>query len=422
MADVLTPVHVAAYGRTGTTVLMSALATDDRVALDRVYPFENRYLTYLAKFALLTARASVFAMFNALHLENFEDDRFGPPPWSTGIGGAAASLMPEPDDWLSGMWQVFSASVQQRVPHFAAYAEKVPHWVAPVIRQTIASRTIHLVRDPRDVFLSARAFARARGAIGFGMDTTSDMEQARHTAHRLLSFHENARADRHRSDALYLRYEDLVTQPSEAVDRLNAALGLQISTRGVLQIVREDHTTSATVAASIGRWRREPLPDIVRTCLESQLRELMLDNGYELHAGIPQPNIVRLDEHVPSSSDGRLATEDDGLRVTLTGGNFHMEVPLESIDADAVNELWACVRGGSGDHCAVYWRGRNEPFVEERGLRAPYRPGPHWSVVRLRVHDHPLWSGNVSHLRIHLFNGSAPSGRSGQLRWIRFVE
>jgi len=52
----LTPVLVSGYGRSGTTALMALLATDPRVAFDRRYPFENRYLTYLVKFCLLTGR------------------------------------------------------------------------------------------------------------------------------------------------------------------------------------------------------------------------------------------------------------------------------------------------------------------------------------------------------------------------------
>ena len=56
MAASLTPILVAGSGRSGTTMLMALLGTDPRVAFDRVYPFENRYLTYFAKFAFLSGR------------------------------------------------------------------------------------------------------------------------------------------------------------------------------------------------------------------------------------------------------------------------------------------------------------------------------------------------------------------------------
>ncbi|MBV8526755.1 MAG: hypothetical protein JOZ75_00415, partial [Candidatus Dormibacteraeota bacterium] len=38
-------------GRVGGTLLMQLLGTSEAVVIDRVYPFENRYLTYLVHFA-----------------------------------------------------------------------------------------------------------------------------------------------------------------------------------------------------------------------------------------------------------------------------------------------------------------------------------------------------------------------------------
>jgi len=49
----LTPILVAGYGRSGTTAIMQLLLGDPRVAADRLYPFENRYLTYTAKLSRL---------------------------------------------------------------------------------------------------------------------------------------------------------------------------------------------------------------------------------------------------------------------------------------------------------------------------------------------------------------------------------
>jgi hypothetical protein len=43
--DLLMPILVSGYGRVGSTALMALLGTDERVAFDRRYPFENRYLT-----------------------------------------------------------------------------------------------------------------------------------------------------------------------------------------------------------------------------------------------------------------------------------------------------------------------------------------------------------------------------------------
>src|SRR5438132_13668463 len=53
--DPLMPILVVGYGRVGSTALMALLGTDERVAFDRRYPFEHRYVTYVAKLSLLAA-------------------------------------------------------------------------------------------------------------------------------------------------------------------------------------------------------------------------------------------------------------------------------------------------------------------------------------------------------------------------------
>jgi LPS sulfotransferase NodH len=52
----LTPILLSGQGRSGSTWLMSLLASDRRMAFDLVYPYERRYLTYFAQFARLFER------------------------------------------------------------------------------------------------------------------------------------------------------------------------------------------------------------------------------------------------------------------------------------------------------------------------------------------------------------------------------
>src|SRR5262252_739209 len=120
--EALVPVLLSAYGRTGTTALMGWLATDEHIAVDKTYPFENRYITYLAKLSLLSDRSDGSSVFDALHLTAYNDDRFGAPPWdtkSTPIG----PLMPAPNEWFGSLWQMFSASVRHRFREVTRYAE-----------------------------------------------------------------------------------------------------------------------------------------------------------------------------------------------------------------------------------------------------------------------------------------------------------
>jgi hypothetical protein len=70
----LIPILLAGAGRTGSTALMSLLSSDPRVALDRWYPFESRYLSYFLKFGMFIQRPDFFPfldgekLFDSTHL------------------------------------------------------------------------------------------------------------------------------------------------------------------------------------------------------------------------------------------------------------------------------------------------------------------------------------------------------------------
>jgi hypothetical protein len=410
---------ISAFGRTGTTALMAWLATDRRVALGRQYPFENRYLTWLAKIAVV-ARRSASPVLDALQLEAWHEDRLGPPPWAGAEADGPSLLMPSENEWLRALWATFSGVVRARTRGAAFYAEKTPCWVAPVVRDVMPTRTIHLVRDPRDVFLSAAGFVRRTGAIGFGPE--GGLAQARHIAYRMLAFHENARADAGRAGTIRLRYEDMLESPRRVADTFRDALGLDVES-SLPRLGAHDarHRTSPTPAASIARWRTQPLADDVREYLERQLHELMIENGYELPAGSAPAEQLSIHAGLTRSADGTIAGAADALVATVTGADFWIEVPVEPEDTGHATELWACVRGGTGDHCSVYWRGDGAWYSERQVVHVPFRPGPQWQIVRVPLAAHPDWRHPIEALRIDLFNGRVIAGSTGEVRWLRLV-
>ena len=273
---------------------MALLATEPRIAFDREYPFEDRWLTYLVKFSLLTARPGPSGHLDAVQLTDYGDDHFGPVPWWTPAPADRAPLIPSSSRCFHALWREFSTSARATDDRFTHYGEKVPEWLPAAIRDEVPCRVIGLVRDPRDVFLSAREFVRARGAVGFGMQPgTTELEDARNTAHKLIGYAENARAAEARGDAITIRYEDLVRHPSDAAGRLGSFLGLNFIAAAAPAAHLDSHRTSATVEDSIGRWKREPLSDTVRACLETHLHQLLSDHGYELTgAGSVPPEVV----------------------------------------------------------------------------------------------------------------------------------
>ena len=418
----LTPVLLCGYGRSGTTALMALLSTAPGIAFNREYPFEDRWLTYLAKFSLLTGRPGPSRHLDAVQLTDYADDHFGPVPWWTPGPSDRTSLMLSSSRCFHALWQEFSASARAADERLTHYGEKVPDWLPAAIRDEMPCRVIGLVRDPRDVFLSARAFVQARGAVGFGMEPgTTEAEDARNTAHKLLGYYENTREVEPRGDTIMIRYEDLARTPTACADRIGAFLGVDLDPAAAPAAYLDSHRTSADVEASIGRWRREPLSNCVRASLETHLRQLLIDYRYDLTDVAGTPSEVVPDPQMPCSPDGKLRVSNGRTFVTVTGGDFSVELPPNSLPAKSDDEIWICLQGDTGDHCSVYWRGAHEPFVEERSLHIPFRSGRHWQILRMRVGQHPLWRGTIAQVRVDLLNGVVVSGRGGEIRWVRYV-
>jgi hypothetical protein len=410
----LIPILVAGYGRSGTTALMSLLGADERIAFDRRYPYENRWLTYLTKFAQLAVRPGASPTLNSEQLCEFSSGTFGSVPWPNDPTPGPPPLAPSSAEWLAGMWTTFSSSVREQNLNATHYAEKAPAWLPAAVHDVIPAKAIHLVRDPRDVFLSAAAFNRARGGTGFGQRIgDSDLDHARNLAYELLLYHENRNA----VVGLDVRYEDLIADPRGTVERISSHIGLDLPV-GAAQDAPADHFTSMSPEKSIGRWKREQLPPGVRTILESQLDELLLAHGYERCE--PSPIGFDTARCTDCSSDGHWQPQGFGAHIQITGEDFWVALPPQEFAAKAVQEIWACVRADTGDHCSLYWRRGREEFHEGRSVHAAWIPGPHWQIVRFRLSGHEHWHGTIAQIRLDLFNGPNACG-SGELRWIRRV-
>jgi hypothetical protein len=147
----------------------------------------------------------------------------------------------------------------------------------------------------------------------------------------------------------------------------------------------------------------------------------MADSGYELPADA-RPAAEVVPDPSMRCTNGALRRTAGVAGVTVESGDFWVELPPGLVRADAVAEVWACLRADTGDHCSAYWRGPREPFAEQRSVHVHVRPGRHWQVVRFPVGGHPLWRGTVEQVRLDLFNGAVTPGLGGEVRWVRLVE
>src|SRR3954471_19222365 len=105
----LTPILLSGGGRTGSTTIMSLLGSDPTVVFDRHFPYENKYLTYFAKFALLLQRPDLYQFFEPEPLYCFDYLGYGgrmpgpgyTPPYSPHV------YLPRPEtgNWITALWE-----------------------------------------------------------------------------------------------------------------------------------------------------------------------------------------------------------------------------------------------------------------------------------------------------------------------------
>ena len=269
-------------GRTGSTMLMALLGTSDQIAFDRTYPYEFRFLTYLARMVdtMALPPQSVAGWDQGVLLEG-PPHLIGPLPFRSEIVdvrrlqlGAARHL-----------WAAFSESVRAASGDRGVrmYAEKA--WGdGPTLfgSSGVETRSLNLVRDPRDIVASVHAFDARRGFAGFGRrPNQTDEEYLVELVASMARNYREMEAAASTGDAIWVRYEDLVADGVRAAARISAWLDLPLdpsvlAPRGA-QYRR--HSTTPRPEASVGRWRDDLSPSQVGL-IERQLGDVIRMFGY----------------------------------------------------------------------------------------------------------------------------------------------
>ena len=270
----LIPVLVDAAGRSGTTALMQLLASSPAVVVEREYPYESRYLTYLYSWArMLDGDPKAARKWERRKMLQGAPAEIGGLPWR--------DLLSEPSEMATecfrSAWGHFSSGTPAGGSH---YIEKVPRWISEAMPKVLpATRAIYLIRDPRDIWLSISAFNAKRGFLSFGRRKDQSEDEF------LKSFIESQRerleplAGRELRDGeLLLRYENLVADAADVASQLGSWLGLEFDP-GAFARREESHATSGSVADSVGRWKRE-LCKSTRRQFDTRLGGILASLGY----------------------------------------------------------------------------------------------------------------------------------------------
>jgi hypothetical protein len=281
------PLLVTATGRSGTTLLMHRLCNGREIVTADFYPFEMKLLTYYAHaLEVLTMASSVqqppsmdevirnphLLGLNPMHHPQMERAyperaalyRFFGRRSTARLSLAFREIV---DEFYEDL------RVYNRKPAARFFAEKCDVFTPARNFAKLAFESVRevlLVRDPRDIHCSRRAFWS---------------DSAESSLQNLLSVQATVLPiwRRDLSDLLVVRYEDLIEKPADTMARISAYLGLdhpiELNPDSERQIF-SGHGTSANPASSIGRWKQELSSD-EQASLSRSLKPFLEAFGYD---------------------------------------------------------------------------------------------------------------------------------------------
>lgn len=238
-------VAVCSFGRSGSSYLMSLLAAAG-VHVDGALPFEERtvqicFIHALAEGMGLAPRPNL-ALPHAFGVEYYSIRLEGAGSREECEARQGAMLAP-----LRGGWLAEKTIGTELLRVMLAFD-----------RQS-RIRPLYLLRDPRDIFISAKMFNARRGIGGF-----ADQGDDRQMLETICRFQRQQLWMQEHHGGLLLHYEDLVTRRESSMVALLRYLGREAITTDLLAAIRarvpvageavRGHMTSATAQQSIRRW------------------------------------------------------------------------------------------------------------------------------------------------------------------------
>ena len=266
-----TPLALLSSGRSGSTFLMRLLAGHPEIVAHTLYPCELMLMTFAAFPADKT-----YGNTNRLFRYAFDGD-------VEVLKGPLAAKVAFGATEVRGVYDRMAKNLGKQ-PRY--YLEKTTnsHDLTPMVASFPDIRFVLLLRDPRDTFLSAKAFNARRGFTAFWEKPGDSDEQSivrqRARLEGIVSAAEKAPYH-------VIRYEDLIEAPQQTLPPLIEWLGLPSSSAIASSMIASAaafneryHKTSASSAASIGRWQRE-MSLQRRALFQSHMGDLLKRLGYD---------------------------------------------------------------------------------------------------------------------------------------------
>ena len=248
---------------------MQILGTGKQVCMERHYPFEQRYLTYVHNMSrMIGASPHPDSDWTNDVLFQSRSPFVGCLPYGRIDAFNKNALA---DRCFYSLWTEFSIAMRETqgiaMDTPALYAEKTPNEVAERANELLQAKNLFLLRDPRDEMVSIKSFNDKRGFNSFGwLDADTDISYAHKICKNRRVFLQNIISFEANERRMYVRYEDLILDGSNQTERLSSWLDQSLSFKKATsnKQIQEKHMTSGTPSASVGRWKKELSNDVLQ--------------------------------------------------------------------------------------------------------------------------------------------------------------
>jgi len=279
------PIMLRSFGRSGSTLMMQVLGSHKNVAFDRVYPFENRHLTYIHRLSAVMKKERKFSeQWGPDTLFNSNALYVGATPYKN------IEIFNENDlsrRSLEYLWKALSEEILEKSEDFdlslpTYYAEKVVQDICHDINSVVEAKNLFVFRDPRDEFISIKSFNEKRGFNGFGwLESDTDESFALRMAESRKEYMRNLVNINNDHRRMVILYERFMESPHEHTKKIGDWIGLELSYDTVLDGLGSvsQHITGGNVSEP--RWKKE-LPLSIKQIFGNILGEELLALGYEV--------------------------------------------------------------------------------------------------------------------------------------------